>query len=129
MLPTVEVFGRTIGMYGVCAAVGLLLMLLCVSLLARRRAYNPDDVVVAALVAFVGVAVGAVLLYGATNIPVIAQIVGAYREGRYASLGDCLADVVQCFAGFVFYGGLYGALCGVLLHALELLRCKFPGLL
>lgn len=116
MLPTVEVFGRTIGMYGVCAAVGLLLMLLCVSLLARRRAYNPDDVVVAALVSFVGVAVGAVLLYGITNIPVIAQIVEAYRAGRYTSLGDCLADIVQCFSGFVFYGGLFGGFVAYVLY-------------
>ncbi len=118
MFPTVEVFGRTVGMYGVCAATGFLLMLLCVALLARRRrVVGPDAAVVMALVAFSGAAVGAVVLYGATNVPLMVQAVGAYLGGSYASLGDLLHDLLLCFGGFVFYGGLIGGLVACCLYS------------
>lgn len=110
MLPTVEIFGRTVGTYGICAAVGFLCMLLCVALLARRRDMNPDLMVVMALVCFAGVAVGAVLLYGITNIPAMVQIVVDWRAGVYGTFGAFAAALVSCFSGFVFYGGLIGGL-------------------
>lgn len=117
MFPTVEIFGRTVGMYGVCAAVGFLLMLLCVALLARRRGMDPDATVVLALVAFGGAAVGAVVLYGITNIPVMAQVVEAFRAGSYASPLDFVRDLALCFGGFVFYGGFVGGLVACCLYS------------
>ena len=115
--PTLEIFGRTFSSYGVCAALGFLAMLLCVALLARRRGYNVDDAVVQTLISFGGCAMGAVVLYGITNIPVIARIVEAYQAGFYDSLFDALYAVVQCFAGFVFYGGLIGAVVACCLYS------------
>lgn len=117
MFPTVEIFGRTVGMYGVCAAVGFLLMLLCTALLARRRGMDPDAAVVLALVAFGGAAVGAVVLYGITNIPVMARVVEAFRAGAYPSPLDFVRDLALCFGGFVFYGGLVGGLVACCLYS------------
>lgn len=117
MLPTVDIFGRTVGTYGICAAAGFLCMLLCVALLARRRGMNPDLTVVAALVGFAGAAVGAVLLYGATNVPAMVQAVADWRAGAYATPGAFVAALAACFSGFVFYGGLVGGLVACCAYA------------
>lgn len=117
MFPTFELFGRAVGTYGLCSTVGFLAMLLCVALLARCRGLVPDEEVVVALVCAGGAAVGAVLLYGLTNLPVLAQIVSAYIDGRYGSVGGFAADVARCFGGFVFYGGLIGALVACCLYS------------
>lgn len=117
MLPTIELFGRQFGTYGLLAAAGFLAMLLCVFLLARRRGYNPDDAVVQTLVSFVGCGVGAVLLYGLTNVPTMARIVEAYGDGLYPSFFDAARDLLACFGGFVFYGGLIGAVIACCLYS------------
>ena len=117
MYPTVELFGRTIGLYGVCAALGFLAMLLCVALLARRRSMSPENEVIVALVAFAGAAVGAVVLYGFTNIGVLVRVFEAQGAGLYPSVGAFLGDIVACFSGFVFYGGLLGALLACVLYS------------
>ena len=117
MFPTFELFGRTVGLYGLCAAVGFLALLLCVALLARRRGLVPEEEVIVALVSAGGAAVGAVLLYGLTNLPLLAQAVAAYADGSYPGLGAFLADVARCFGGFVFYGGLIGALVACCLYS------------
>lgn len=117
MYPTIEVFGRTIGLYGVCAAAGFLAMLLCVALLAPRRSLRPENEVIVALVAFGGAAVGAVVLYGLTNLPVLARVLEAQAAGSYPSWTAFLRDVVACWSGFVFYGGLIGALVACVLYS------------
>lgn len=117
MFPTFELFGRTVGMYGLCAAAGFLALLLCVALLARRRGLVPEEEVVVALVCAAGAAVGAVLLYGLTNLPVLVRVVAAYADGSYVSFWAFLADVARCFGGFVFYGGLIGAVVACCLYS------------
>ncbi len=117
MFPTLDIFGRTIGVYGLCAALGFLAMLLCVALLARRRGMVPEEEVVVALVSAAGAAVGAVLLYGITNIPTLVSVFEAYGRGSYGGFGLFAADVVRCFGGFVFYGGLIGALGACCLYS------------
>ena len=92
-------------------------MLACVALLARRRGYDPDDAVVQTLVSFAGCAVGAVLLYGITNIPVMLRVLDAYDAGAYASFVDAARDILACFGGFVFYGGLIGAVIACCLYS------------
>lgn len=116
MYPSLDVFGRTVGLYGLCAAVGFLAMLLRVAVLARRRGLVPEDEVVVALVSSAGAAVGAVLLYGITNVPVLARVFQAYGEGLYPSFGAFAVDAAACFGGFVFYGGLIGALAACVLY-------------
>lgn len=108
MFPSFELFGRTVGTYGLCTVAGLLLMLLCVWLLARRRGYDPDDEVIVCLVSFIGVAVGASLLYGVTNIGYLRDFFERWVQGGYGSFADFLGDVALCFGGFVYYGGLIG---------------------
>ena len=115
MYPTVNVFGRTLGVYGICAAVGLLLMLGCVALLARRRGWRPEEEVVCALVALIGVVIGAGALYGLTNAGTIARILSYAAD--YPSIGALMADLALCFDGFVFYGGLIGGVVAGSLYA------------
>ena len=59
------------------------------------------------LVALAGMAVGGSLLYGATNAPLVAEIVRSYAA--YDDFAAWVADLAACFGGSVFYGGLVGA--------------------
>ena len=115
MYPTITLFGRTLGVYGICAAVGLLLMLGCIALLARRRGWRPEDEVICALVALIGVAIGASALYGLTNAGAIVRILGS--AAQYPSVGALLGDLARCFDGFVFYGGLIGGVVAGSIYA------------
>ncbi|MBS5450583.1 MAG: prolipoprotein diacylglyceryl transferase [Coriobacteriia bacterium] len=108
MYPTITLFGRTLGTYGICAALGVLALLGCVALLARRRGMSPDDEVICALVSLIGVALGASALYGLTNAGAIGDVLT--NASSYSGLGALLADLARCFDGFVFYGGLIGGL-------------------
>lgn len=115
MYPTVTVFGQTLGVYGICAAIGLLALLGCVALLARRRGLLPEDEVICALVSLIGVAVGASVLYGLTNAGTIGRILAS--AASYPSVGALLGDLARCFDGFVFYGGLIGGIVAGSIYA------------
>lgn len=107
MFPIVTLFGKDIGTYSLCVIAGILALMLCTWLLARRRGLAPDDEVIVMLVALAGMAVGGSLLYGATNAPLVAEIVRSYAA--YDGFAAWVADLAACFGGSVFYGGLVGA--------------------
>ncbi len=110
MHPTLELFGVTVGTYGVCAACGFLLMLVCARRLAARRGLDPEVAKVLVIASFLGAGAGASLLYGAVNASSVAEVLAGIAAGAYASPLDAASALAVCFAGLVFYGGLLGAL-------------------
>ena len=108
MHPTLELFGFTVGTYGVCAACGFLLMVVCASRLAVRRGLDGGAAKVLALASFAGAGVGASLLYGLVNAPSVAEVVASVAAGSYASPLDAALALASRFSGLVFYGGLGG---------------------
>ena len=58
MFPLVTLFGKEIGTYSLCVIAGVLALMLCTWLLARRRGLVPEDEVVVMLVALAGMVVG-----------------------------------------------------------------------
>ena len=107
MFPLVTLFGKEIGTYSLCVIAGVLALMLCTWLLARRRGLVPEDEVVVMLVALAGMVVGGSLLYGATNASLVAKILGSYEA--YDGFVPWAMDLAACFGGSVFYGGLAGA--------------------
>ena len=107
MFPLVTLFGKEVSTYSLCAIAGILALMLCTWLLARRRGLVPEDEVVVMLVALAGMVVGGSLLYGATNASLVAKILGSYEA--YDGFVPWAMDLAACFGGSVFYGGLAGA--------------------
>jgi phosphatidylglycerol:prolipoprotein diacylglycerol transferase len=110
MLPTISVFGLTIPMYGPLILIGCALGILIAVYLPVRRDIKKQDIFFCALYALIGVIVGAKLLYLAISLPSFIE--------AHAQTGWTLDDINVLFThGFVFYGGLIGAILGVLIYS------------
>lgn len=105
MLPTIQIFNRTISMYGLMGVVAGFTGVSAAML--RRNIYklSKDDVLFASCYAGIGLLIGAKLLYFITIIPNIIK----HRAVLFSSL-DILIPYLS--GGFVFYGGLIGAIAG-----------------
>ena len=103
MLPYIELFGKTIPMYGVCFVVGRGLAVFVAWLLSRKfNEVAHVDVVCSAIYTGIGAVVGAKLLFLLVNLELI--ISGAL-------------PLLQAFqGGFVFYGGLIGGVIGLFIY-------------
>lgn len=109
MLPTIRVFGLELSTYGICTAVGLLLMGVVAFILGRRYKVKPEDVVFGEIAALVGAFLGAHILFGLTNLGDIIHYLERYIEG-HKDFGYLIRIFQVYVGGMVFYGGLLGAL-------------------
>ena len=111
MLPYLTIFGRQLPTYGLLAALGVLLALLYLKLRTRSLPGPEEaDYQLAFLFAGLGAAVGAKLLYLLTVLPELIRDLPLLGEEPLTFLHTYLSG------GFVFYGGLYGALAGLWLY-------------
>lgn len=117
MYPYIDVFGKTIPLYGLMALVGLLFAVGYILLCYKKSGLSRDDSIFALVYGAVGALAGAKLLSILTMLPhMIRNIDLLYRDpGLFLQ--------VFIYSGFVFYGGLYGALLGVWIYAK---RWKMP---
>lgn len=128
MLPSITILGRIVPTYGLCAALGLMLFVL---LFKREDKHCPGesaDVELGFVYGLLGATLGAKLLFLLTELPAL-----------WADRALLFSDTTRFWetyvlSGFVFYGGLYGVLCGVLLYGKKagasgsmLLRRLLPG--
>lgn len=114
MFPFIEIFGKQISTYSICALLGLFAVMYCVSKLARSRGMEIEDPLISILVLIVPVALCGSLLFGLTNLDYFARI--AENWDRYETLGQQIVAVLMGFGGEVFYGGFLGALLGMLVY-------------
>lgn len=121
MLPFVEVLGRQIPMYAVCIMAGLALGILVGVLRAGIYGNAREDVLFASFYGILGLVAGGKLLYLITVLPALW---GKLPE----VLGD--AETLQALmgGGFVFYGGLLGALGGIWIYTRQY-RLRFVMML
>ena len=68
MFPSFEVLGRTVGSYGLCTIVGLLVCGLVACLLARRYKIVYEDIILLMVVIGVSLLIGGHVLFGITNM-------------------------------------------------------------
>lgn len=110
MLPYVEIFGRVLPSYGLAAAAGVLLAVLYVKLSEPGRGSVSADLELASVWGALGCFLGAKALYLLTALPQIAADWPLLRAEPLLFIRAYLAG------GFVFYGGLYGALAAAWLY-------------
>jgi phosphatidylglycerol:prolipoprotein diacylglycerol transferase len=103
MLPTLNVFGLTIPMYGVMTAVGMLAAFLLLLKTSKYIRFTEDQILSAALWAIITGFLGAKILYW------LVEIKQVIANPHY--LLETLRE------GFVFYGALIGGLGGVAIYA------------
>lgn len=144
MYPYIELFGKTIPMYGVMILLGTAASLIYIKINEGRRAFPSSDTELALIYTIIGLAIGAKVLYLLSALP---QLVS---ELHYVKTMPQAFFEKYLLGGFVFYGGLYGALiagwlycrinqlrffelcqlimpAGALFHAFGRLGCFFMG--
>lgn len=109
MLPFINVFGRSLPMYGLLGLLGFLLGLLFIILRAPRFSLSRDDAVYIYVFSALGALAGAKLLYLLTVLPQLVELV---RSG--AEAGELLGYVS---GGLVFFGAVPGGLGAARLSA------------
>ncbi len=110
MLPTITVFGLTVPLYGPLILIGCILGLMIAVYRPVRRDLPRQDIFFSALYALVGAVIGAKLLYLAISLP---TLIAAHGQS-----GWTLDEITALFThGFVFYGGLIGAVGGVYIYS------------
>ena len=112
MFPSFEFLGRTIGMYGVCAVIGLLTAGFVCAWLAKKRSITADDIILVLVCVGVGMFIGGHLLFGITNIKKIVYILS--HTYKY-DLGTVMKLLYVQISGMVFYGGMLGGILGIYL--------------
>ncbi len=109
MLPEINLFGLNIGTYGICTAVGLILMFVVAFILGRRYKILFEDILFGEITALVGAFLGAHILYGITNADKIYNSLTEFFSKQQDI--SRLWDIVNYYiGGMVFYGGLFGGL-------------------
>lgn len=102
MEPYFDVFGRVIPFYGILFYAGVFTAVGAAIFLSNRRNVKRYDIVYSAVFAFLGAVAGAKLLFIAVNLKEIIQ-------GQ-------IPFISMINGGFVFYGGLFGGLTGLLIY-------------
>lgn len=112
MFPYLHIFGRTVGSYGVCMVLGVLLVgFLAIRQCGRQGLPREDIFIVGAFALSLALVFGN-LLYVAVTYP-MADILARIRNLDFSFLGS----------GIVFYGGLLGGILGTVLGS-RVARCK-----
>ena len=106
MYPLIEIFGRTIGTYALCAVAGIFVSLLFFWKHTRTIKFSIDDILLLSIPTVLGLVAMGHLLYGMTHLGEIVQILSYANQ---ISLAGVLTLLGNCFGGSVFYGGMIGA--------------------
>ena len=129
MKPFIHIFEYKIATYGLLILLGFIVGILIAVYRSHIYSQKKEDVIYASLFAAIGLIIGAKLLYILINIPLIVENFNAIISNpKY------IIDILQ--SGFVFYGGLIGALILIYIYTkkykidfislIELLTPSFP---
>lgn len=109
MLPTISIFGKTIAMYGLMIVIGVFIGVGIAILRHNKYNISRDDVMFSSCYAGIGLIIGAKLLYIITIIPILIR-----NWNTIMADIQILLDALS--GGFVFYGGLLGAIIGYYIY-------------
>ena len=115
MFPYIDLFGLSIPVYGLISVIGVIVAGVVSASFAKGRGVEVYALIYTGMVAAFGLFLGAHLLYGITRIEDIIYIFRHYEY--YDSFWEFAGNVLECFGGMVFYGGLYGGLLAGLVFA------------
>lgn len=110
MFPTFEFMGKTIGVYGLCSIVGLIVAGAVMYNLIKKKGIYAQDVTLMAVAVAVGMFIGGHIVYGITQIP---NIVDLFRNMPEYTANEFWRALGGYFGGMVFYGGLIGSFVSI----------------
>lgn len=117
MHPVIEIFGKQIASYGLCALIGILVCSIVGFLLTRKKNVPSEDLIVMYVYIVLGMVAGGHILYGITNIVPIAEL---FRDaGKFTAIEFFKTLFLGYLGGMVFYGGLLGGTAALML------TCRF----
>ena len=105
MHPLLHLGPLVIPAYGTIIFIGLLFGVAVASLMCKKYNFSKLDILLSTILACIGLIIGAKLVY---MITVIKDIPDVYRLSK----GNIFYVIFYMFGGYVFYGGLIGALLG-----------------
>lgn len=109
MLPFIHIFGRTIAMYGLLIATGLVLGISLLVYRSKKYLIPREDALFTSLFACIGLFIGAKLLYLILEAPDIIRHLDVFIQKP-----ELLLSLLR--GGYIFYGGLIGALSGIYIY-------------
>lgn len=110
ILPYVEIFNYKIAMYGAMIIIGATFAIILACYRKNHYSIKREDILFSSFYAGIGALIGSKILYIFISMPEIIRNWAVYTK----SLKHFLS-IIQ--GGFVFYGGLIGALIGILIYA------------
>ena len=113
MYPYIEIFGRSIGTYGIMAILGMFASALCCYLLLRKKEVFFEDIAMTGLIFAAGAVIGSHIVYGITNTDKIIVLFKNIKDYNFISFVQTLFG--NYFGGMVFYGGLIGGLIALVI--------------
>lgn len=120
MYPSFQLFGKDIGLYPICALLGIFSAGILAMKLAEKRGINKDNMLVMLLTSCVGVLLGGHILYGITNYKYLIALIKSIGEISFA---DFFKYLYYIFGGMVYYGGLIG---GIIAGGIYIRHKKLP---
>ncbi len=116
MLKYINIFGRDIPMYGICALIGLIFGgLLIYFRIRKRRDYNKAHIVNIPIFAAIGAFAGAKIVYFLTRLDFLFSAF-QHADIAFASADSTFKVLGEVFSGMVFYGGLLGAILAAFIY-------------
>lgn len=114
MYPTIEFFGKTIGLYPVLSLLGIFASGLFCCRLAKKRGLDTNDMIVLLMISAIGVFLGGSLLYAVVSLKDSLNVI---PPGFQLDSPQKLFALIQLiFGGSVFYGGLLGGMAAGLIY-------------
>ncbi len=110
MFPILNIGSFTIGVYGICCTVGIVLAGLLALYNAKSQKIDRYDMIICFASILIGAFIGAKLLYIIIDFQAVRQY---FEQGRFNF--ETLSGIVQ--GGFVFYGGFIGGLLGIFIFS------------
>lgn len=110
MFPILNIGSFTIGVYGICCTVGIVLAGLLALYNAKSQKIDKYDMIICFAAILIGAFIGAKLLYLIIDFQAVRQ----YFEQNGFNF-ETLSGIAQ--GGFVFYGGFIGGLLGIFIFS------------
>lgn len=108
MLPYISLFGLKIPTYGILSIIGVIISAIVIIVLSKKKQFDFYDVFVTAVIAGLGVFLGAHILYALTRVEDIIFAFTLWDD--FGNKKDFFKYLLDVSSGLVFYGGLYGGL-------------------
>lgn len=113
MYPFVNIFGRTIGTYGIMVGIGIIVTGIVFLLILRKKEVYLEDAAMTGLFFAAGAVIGSHIVYGLTNTTKIIDLFRHISEYSFIEFMKLLFG--SYLGGMVFYGGLIGGLIALLI--------------